>query len=281
MDLTCLDHLLTEEEAQQFEEEGFFVLPECLTDDEVDRLEEVTDRLDAERRPAAERASNQTQNSFDFLGYDEAYLDLIDYPKTFPKVFGILGWNIQIYHTHCITTPPEGPDNPRQRYGWHQDSGRLNRELEGEPRARVSIKCAYFLTDVSEIGRGNFCAVPGSHRYNRIQKPDGQDLPDRAVHICVPRGGAVFFDRRIWHCGSPNRWNQTRKALFYGYSYRWLKFRDEMTIEKYLDDADPIRRQLLGAPGPSGWHGFTSPKDEDVPLKGWIAEHVGDEAAIA
>ena len=38
MDLTCLDHLLTEEEAQQFEEEGFFVLPECLTDDEVDRL---------------------------------------------------------------------------------------------------------------------------------------------------------------------------------------------------------------------------------------------------
>ena len=281
MDPTCLNHLLTEQEALQFEEDGYFVLPEVLSEEETDHLEEVTDRLDAEKRAETGKNPGDTLNTFDFLGYDEAYLNLIDYPKTFPKVFGILGWNIQIYHTHLITTPPDEPDNPKQRYGWHQDSGRLNRELEGEPRARVSIKCAYFLTDVSEEGRGNFCAVPGSHKVNKIRKEEGQDFPDSAVHICVPRGGAVFFDRRIWHCGSPNRWTQKRKALFYGYSYRWLKFRDNMTIDKYLPDADPIRQQLLGAPGPTGWHGFTSPRDEDVPLKGWIAEHVGKKAVVA
>ena len=31
-----------------------------------------------------------------------------------------------------------------------------------------------------------------------------------------------------------------------GYSYRWLRPRDDMTVAHYLDDADPIRRQLLG-----------------------------------
>ena len=281
MDPTCLDHLLTEEERIKFEEDGYLILPEVLSEEETDKLEEVTDRLDAEAREKAEKGPGDTLNTFDFLGYDEAYLNLIDYPKTFPKVFGILGWNIQIYHTHLITTPPADPNNSKQRYGWHQDSGRLNRELEGEPRARISLKVAYFLTDCSVEGRGNFAAVPGSHRYNKVSKSEGQDLPDGAIHICVPRGGAVFFDRRIWHCGSPNRWTEKRKALFYGYSYRWLKFRDDMTIEKYLDDVDPIRRQLLGAVGPTGWHGFTSPKDDDVPLKAWIAENVGEEAVVA
>jgi ectoine hydroxylase-related dioxygenase (phytanoyl-CoA dioxygenase family) len=281
MDPVCLDHLLTEEESDQFERDGYLILPEVLSPDETDRLEAVTDRLDAEAREKMGKEPGDTLNTFDFLGFDDTYLNLIDYPKTIAKVFGILGWNIQIYHTHLITTPPDDPANPKQRYGWHQDSGRLNRELEGEPRARVSIKCAYFLTDCSVEGRGNFCAIPGSHKVNKITKPEGQGLPDGAVHLCVPRGGAIFFDRRTWHCGSPNRSTDTRKALFYGYSYRWLKFRDDMTVDRYLADADPIRRQLLGQPGPSGWHGFTSPKDEDVPLKSWIEEHVGNEAVIA
>jgi hypothetical protein len=281
MDQSCLDHLLTDDESAQFERDGYLILPEVLSTDEVDELEAVSDRLDAEARQKMEKGPGDTQNTFDFLGYDDAFLNLIDYPKTFPKVFGILGWNIQVYHTHMITTPPDDPENPRQKYGWHQDSGRLNRELEGEPRARVSIKCAYFLTDCSVEGRGNFCAVPGSQHVNRISKGDDQDLPDRAIHLCVPRGGAIFFDRRIWHCGSPNRWTQKRKALFYGYSYRWLKFRDDMTVQHLLNDADPIRRQLLGEPGPTGWHGFTSPKDDDVPLKGWITDNVGEEAVIA
>ena len=114
MDPACLNHLLTDQEAAEFDENGFFVLPEVLTESETDELEAITDRLDAERRQEADKDPGASQNSFDFLGYDEAYLNLVDHPITFPKVFGILGWNIQIYHTHCITTPPDDPDNPKQ-----------------------------------------------------------------------------------------------------------------------------------------------------------------------
>ena len=65
--------------------------------------------------------------------------------------------------------------------------------------------------------------------------------------------------------------------LFYGYSYRWLKPRDDMTVAHYMERSDPVRRQLLGA-GPTGGMGFTSPKEEDVPLREWIREHLGEEA---
>ena len=52
-----------------------------------------------------------------------------------------------------------------------------------------------------------------------------------------------------------------------------------MTVEHLMDRCDPIRQQLLGA-GPSGGHGYTSPKEEDVPLREWIREHLGEEAVV-
>ena len=81
-----------------------------------------------------------------------------------------------------------------------------------------------------------------------------------------------MFDRRLWHSAGQNYSDITRRALFYGYSYRWLKPRDNMTVAHYMDRSDPIRRQLLGA-SPNGGFGYTSPEDEDVPLKVWLEEH--------
>ena len=86
-----------------------------------------------------------------------------------------------------------------------------------------------------------------------------------------------FFDRRLWHAAGRNVSDVTRKVLFYGYSYRWLKPRDNMTVDHYMANADPVRQQLLGA-SPNGGFGFTSPVDEDVPLKSWLSERLGEEA---
>jgi len=44
-----------------------------------------------------------------------------------------------------------------------------------------------------------------------------------------------------------------RKALFYGYSYRWLRPRDNMTGNHLLDRCTPIQQQLLGV-SHSGGH---------------------------
>jgi ectoine hydroxylase len=41
------------------------------------------------------------------------------------------------------------------RFDWHQDGGRQNREIETTPRSRLSVKLAYWLSDVSEPGSGN------------------------------------------------------------------------------------------------------------------------------
>jgi ectoine hydroxylase-related dioxygenase (phytanoyl-CoA dioxygenase family) len=282
MDNACLEYLLTDKERAEFEQNGFFVVEDALPPPLVEELVTVVDRLDARYRPEMGRGPHDLLSLRDFVGKDDRFLELLDWPRTFPKVWGILGWHIQLYHSHLNVTPPSLPAEMtvKKRLQWHQDSGRLNADLETNPRPRISLKVGYFLTDTRETGRGNMYVIPGSHLQNRIDLPaDGVSDPAGAVPLQVGPGAAVFFDRRIWHAPSPNHSSVTRKALFYGYSYRWLRPRDDMTVAHLMDRCDPIRRQLLGA-SPTGGYGYTSPTDEDVPLRTWLREHLG-EAALA
>ena len=277
MDPICLQYCLTGGERRQFERDGYFIIPDALPALLVHDLAAVVDRLDLRYRQKHGIDRREAIHILDFIGRDDLFLRLLDWPLTFPKVWGILGWNIQLYHSDMIITPPQGVrPRERRRLEWHQDSGRLNLELEGDPRPRVSLKIGFFLTDTSEPGCGNFTIVPGSHRHNRLNLPDdGVSDPEDALTVCVPPGAAVFFDRRLWHSGSPNDSDRTRKVLFYGYSYRWLRPRDDMTVGHLMDRCDPIRRQLLGAS--TGGMGYTSPGPEDVPLKAWMEEHLPPE----
>ena len=282
MDTACLDYCLTKEERLQFEKNGFFIVKDALPPQMVEDLTVVVDRLDAQYRLEQGIGPHDRLNIMDFLGKDDLFLELLDWPTTFPKVWGTLGWHLQLYHSHLGISPPVDPaEKPeKKRLGWHQDSGRLNRDLETTPRPRISLKIGYFLTDTTEIGRANFYVVPGSHLENELELPaDGASDPDGTMAVQAAPGDAVFFDRRLWHAASPNFTDVSRKVLFYGYSYRWLRPRDNMTVEHFMDRSDPIRRQLLGAS--SGGLGYTSPSDEDVPLKTWLIEHLGEEAVIA
>jgi len=268
-----LQHRLTAEEREKFDRDGFFLVEDAIPPEIVERATAATDRIVRQKIVAEGLADNARINYLDFIGKDDVFMELLDWPTTFPKVWDILGWNIQLYHSHLIATPPLGPDDPDPGYNWHKDSGRLNQELETEPQPRISLKVAYFLTDTSEPGRANLYVVPGSHLTNKLQDVQG-GVPADGMPVLAKPGTAVYFDRRIFHASSPNTSIYTRKVLFYGYSYRWLRPRDDMTVAHYLDRCNPIQKQLLGV-SVSGGHGYSSPQEEDVPLRGWMREQLG------
>lgn len=278
MDKSCLDHLLTEAERLEFNERGYIVLEDLLTEEQMQALEPACDRIDAQERSERGLDPHARLTVRDVMWRDPSLLDLVDLPTALPKIWELLGWNIQIYHTVTAYSPPELPENREVRHqGWHQDSGQLNLDLEYSPRPMISLKIAYFLSDCMEEGMANFWVVPGSQERDFDRSGDRSVAPEGAVPVFVPRGGAVIFDRRIWHTATSNGSDVCRKAIFYGYSYRWLRPRDDQKVEHLLEGSDPIRRQLLGD-GPTGGFGYTSPSDEDVPLREWIREHLGEEA---
>jgi hypothetical protein len=279
LDASCLRYALTPDERQAFDETGILMVEGALAPEHVAALTAVVDGI-FDRQLANGHDASEAMFFPNFIPEDDLFLDLVDYPRVLPKVWGILGWNIYLYHCHLIVTPQSGDAAPEvpPTFGWHQDSGRVNVEMESHPRPRLSLKVAYFLSDTSEPGRGNFWVIPGSHLRDELELPDGRvGQPDGAVPVLARPGTAVFFDRRLWHTATPNWSEVTRKILFYGYGYRWLRTKDDMTVEQLWERCDPIRRQLLGD-GVNA-NGHFSPSDEDVPLREWLRAFQPEAAA--
>jgi hypothetical protein len=276
------EHLLTAEEQKGFETDGYFLVENALSAGHVVRLCEAMDRCETEARDAKGGEAEKRLNQHDLIERDPSFMDMIDLPTTFPKVWGLMGWNIHLFHTQMVITPPHTQERIEKRLGWHQDNNRMNKDFETSimSHPRVSMKVAYFLSDTREVGRANFYIVPGSHISGGVQFANEDDLmPEGALPTQVKPGDALFFDRRLWHAASANVTDVERRVLFYGYSYRWLQTKSNMDLAHLYDQADPIRRQLLGH-ATSG-NGRFSPLEEDVPLREWIRENLGEEAVAA
>ena len=240
----------------ELETQGLAVLEGALSPGETGELTDAVDAVMRSRPPGP-------LHELGFLGLDERFLELVDHPAALPLVTDVLGRDIYVYHCHLDVHPPTC--EPR-RWRWHQDGGRQNVELES-PRPLLSLKVGYFLTDVEDADMGPLWVLPGSHRRDTLERPaDGSLRPPGAEPLLVPRGTAVVFDRRLWHARGDNTSDVTRKALFVAYSYRWVRPRDDLGVDRdLLERADPVRRQLLG--GGSSILGHWLPTDDDVPLR--------------
>src|SRR5215469_4989943 len=246
---------MTQEQRALFEQDGYLIIRGALTPTEVEYYTAAIDRVYAEQQAAGLIAPGKAMHVLSAVANCYEAAGLIDHPVTFPYVWSILGWNVHIYHSHLDIHPPIREKQPF-RFEWHQDGGRQNRELEGAPRERMSVKLAYWLSDVSEKGRGNLKIVPGSHKTNWIDGPPRRDVewpdPEGAIEVQVHPGDVVFFDRRLWHCRSNNYSDVTRKAMFFGYTLRWIAIRDEIEAlhaSPEFQSLSPVRRQLLGGIG--------------------------------
>jgi ectoine hydroxylase len=265
-------------EREQFERDGFLVIRGALKPDEVEFYRDALDRVYAAEQADGRVAPGASMHQLSAVANCPEAVGLIDHPVTFPYVWSILGWNVHAYHSH-LDVHPQLPSQRPFRFEWHQDGARQNREIETDPRPRLSVKLAYWLSDVSEAGRGNFKVVPGSHLTNWIAGPPRRDVvwpdPDGAMEVTASPGDVVVFDRRLWHARSDNYSPYTRKAMFFGYTLRWIAMRDEndgIWAGHWGDRLSPVQKQLLGGlDGTDGDHAWGH-YPQSTPLYGWLAE---------
>jgi ectoine hydroxylase len=262
----------------EFDKNGYLIIPGALTQDEVAHYRDALDRVYAAAQAAGQIQPGGSLHQLSAVASCPEAIGLIDHPVTLPYIWSVLGWNVHVYHSHLDVHPPLPGKRPF-RFEWHQDGGRQNREIETDPRPRLSVKLAYWLSDVSETGRGNFKVVPGSHLTNWISGPPRRDVewpdPDGAIEVTANPGDVVVFDRRLWHARSDNYSDITRKAMFFGYTLRWIAIRDEndgIWSADWADQINPVQRQLLGGirPGDGDHHWGHYP--QETPLYGWLKE---------
>jgi ectoine hydroxylase len=269
---------MTAEQRARFDRDGYLIIGGALGPDDVVAARDALDRVYGAAARSGSLGPNGSMHLPSAVANCPEVVGLIDHPATFRYVWSVLGWNIHIYHSHLDVHPPVREPEPF-RFEWHQDGGRQNREIETTPRPRLSVKLAYWLSDVSEPGRGNLKIVPGSHLVNWIDGPPRRDIvwpdPDGVIEVTAEPGDALFFDRRIWHARSPNHSQDARKAVFFGYTYRWTAIRDVIAPVRWSDwfgQLTPVQQQLLGSiHGSTGDHAWGHyPKT--TPLYGWLKE---------
>src|SRR5687768_18410744 len=109
---------LSSDQRRAFAEDGFFVVPNALDGETVERLVSEADRLaDAFlRKPVV--AGKPEYNHLDLrrgLLKEKALFELVAHSTTVPLVVQLLGPNIHLHSTTIIYKRPETPDAPSDR----------------------------------------------------------------------------------------------------------------------------------------------------------------------
>jgi ectoine hydroxylase-related dioxygenase (phytanoyl-CoA dioxygenase family) len=253
---------------EQFHEQGYLVIPDILSQEQVSRLNAAIDEIVlAEPEALSHNIYNSVERHAEIAA-------LIDQPAILPLIVNLLGHNIQLHISHLTIrqpNPSEAQTATHSFIDWHQDGPHPQFPVINGLTATYYIKVCYILSDMSEPDRGNTKVIPGSHKqpYNPNHKDVRQQL-DGEVQVCGKPGDVFVFAQNLWHAGSPNRSAFTRRQLFLGYSPIWMRPIDYHSASvSLLKDADPIRRQLLGQISDNKFNYYV-PEDSMVPLKSML-----------
>jgi len=260
--------MLTDDQRQEFDEQGFLVLRNVLNGSILERITAAAQEVEAHKRSERGLSDKDTLEVRNAIVEHDAFWELLDYPQTFPLVLDLMGGDIQLSTSHLIVRPPVPGDTPKtfKAIGWHPDSPHA---IAYDGRI-ISMKFGYFLSDVSKPGSGALLVVPGSHKGTQLERgADGEVPEDKVFEVNALPGDAVLFQHRTYHSVGPNYSGHPRKVLYFGYNRRWLRPIDYVTMpEEILQRFDPTRRQLLG--DTITQCGYYLPKPEDEPLKVWL-----------
>ena len=265
---------LSERQREDFRRNGFLVVENVLSAEEIALYRQVLKTLDETiTQNYGGRQTDQVREPGSHLELRNAVAhapeirDLMVHPKAFSLLLDIMGPNICLTTSHALLRPPSpGVTRDFKQAGWHRDGQAYSTYDNGPTLPWLYCKIGFFLTDTTIPDCGALRAVPGSHRFSgpAAQDADHYD-PYGAVDIGVKPGSIIIFDNRIYHSVGPNYSDVTRENIYIGYCWRHIRPIDYIQqSDDVFDGATPIQSQLLGKVGDSC--GFYLPQPGDTPL---------------
>lgn len=231
--------MLSELQRFQFANDGYIVVKNAIDRNHLNELDACANSIWMDHLSTFSHDS--FIHKFNFIEDHNSFIQLLKNDRILPIIAKLLGENIYLYHSHLDINLPVTKEEGEKPLTWHRDSSVIEQDLGTYRTPMMSLKVGYWLSDCSQFNRGNMLVLPGSQSFD--YRPDLQEFQENAVQVLANRGDAVIFDRRLWHTRSHNVSNITRKALFFGFSYRWLRPRDSFVTIK---NNDPLLNYLLG-----------------------------------
>ena len=248
----------TPEQWQRFDRDGYLLLENALTPDEVALYVETIDRV-AARHPEYRPGKPFTPWS-GIAHLDPHLTELIDHPRHVGYAYDLYGELLKLHNSQCFMRPP-GKSGTK----WHNDGARAVPYRVYASEIPLQLKVAYWLTDLPREKMGNLVVAPGSHKsqsFPAYTKP--VDVPGQ-VPVCVPAGTMMLINGNLFHTVQDNESEVTRYNLFYTYCPSWVCEADRLCCdEAWL--ATLTREQRIIMRSYRHPYDRTKPPAEDFPL---------------
>lgn len=211
--------VLSDAQIAKYHENGYLVLPNVLSADELAGLRAAADALDEERlrRGGAER----TVAIHDVIFLQEAFMDAAHHPALIGASVQLIGENLHLIQARVHWKPIARGEGA---VDWHQD-------YPFHPLTNYDVLAVTFLLDDTTARNGALQAIPGSHTRGPVSHHDAdgafvskctnaadyaRDVADgNLFDLEGPAGSMTVHHANLLHYTHPNNSDTPRRALVY------------------------------------------------------------------
>lgn len=215
--------VLTDDQADQFDREGFVVLPDMFTAAEIGAVRDEIDAFESEletllRQVDGERVSIAEAGAITFTTHlvkkSERLRAFAGHPTFAGICADLVGPDVNLYWDQAVYKKPEKP----RRFPWHQDNGYAFVEPQQYLTCWVALTDATEANGCPQVARGRHTRGTLQHRF---VDPLGWECfsdPDDVAVAEVGAGGIVVFSSLTPHLTGPNTTDAVRKAYILQYA---------------------------------------------------------------
>ena len=246
------------EQIRQIEVEGYLLLPDLLSPDDIARLKSETAKL--ETTPVDYSVHQRGCPNLQFRG--GAITELLAHPPTLSFLGELFGDEIIMMSYGYARSEPGHPG-----ISLHTDGQPYGSQIFGyDGSVPFMVRVLYYLDDLtSEVSP--FRVIPRSHLSMHADANPYKRFESHPEEVMVPAkaGSAVLINHKVFHGNYPNVGDYPREMLAIAYRPGWAGPQDKVLTWDDADLAklpDPVR-PLFGDRNTRHWsyHGGNKPPD--------------------
>jgi len=214
---------LTDEQARQFDVDGFVVLDDVL---DLEQLASLRDELDALEERTSEFLRSQESGRMaiaedgaitfttHIVARNAVARAFSAHPLFVDLCLDLIGPDVDLYWDQAVYKKPEKP----RRFPWHQDNGYAFVEPQQYLTCWVPLVDATLENGCPQVARGLHRLGTLKHRYVDPLGFECLSDPDDVAVAEVRAGGVVVFSSLTPHLTGPNTTDAVRKAYILQYA---------------------------------------------------------------
>ncbi|MDE3198438.1 MAG: phytanoyl-CoA dioxygenase family protein [Acidobacteriota bacterium] len=201
--------MLTDSAKRQLEEQGFLVLPDFLSEAQLEAFRARVEALfaaEGENAGSEFKTESGSRRLANCVNKGEIFEKVIETPEVLECIAAVLGPDFKLSSLNVRSASP----NSNSGQPLHVDSGELPDE-----KGNAVCNSVWMLDDFTEYN-GALRIVPGSHKWFRLPKP-GEKVEGEML-VTGKAGTVVVMNAHTWHGGTDNRTDKQRRAMHVYYT---------------------------------------------------------------